>query len=73
MNRRHYGNILTLCYLSVYEVKNNLSLFERPFKLKNGGFYFFVISSLEYLKTIKERQQSGYLHVFIYLFVYFFW
>ena len=40
-------------YLSAYEVKTNLSLFERPFKVKKNGVFFFVMSSpaLEIFKS----------------------
>ena len=33
-------------YLSAYEVKTNLSLFERPFKVKKDGVFCFAISFL---------------------------
>ena len=38
----------TLVYESAYEVKNNLRLFERPFKIQNNcGFLCFLLRKLD--------------------------
>ena len=35
---------LNCIFLSAYEVKNNLCLFERPFKIQKNGVFLFEIS-----------------------------
>ena len=35
---------LSLDFLSAYEVKNNLCLFEKPFKIQKDGIFLFEIS-----------------------------